>query len=447
MATSGKINFNFGLWEKQLTVQYLDELSDDVIGLSGNLRAEVFIPDDLKYEINTTEDSLSLGPVILYLISKRLMKRLDKLKKRFENIASIKGLIIVSTASGINTKKNTITGYYLQSNTMESNWKEGIFPYPGAVFKRNGLPQDLNNDLFEKTNGRVFNSQYFNKWDMWEWLSPNLFIRNHIPHTRELNHIANIYHMLDDYPSIYLKPANGSQGKGIIEIKRKNNQFQITDDKNIATEMEVIGSHPIIQSILKRNRKYIIQQGVPVKHDSRNVDFRIYMQKDETKQWKCTGLIARFAKPGSITTNLHHLDYLLPGKEALEKLFSLDQHDLELLEQKIVNICRDACQALDQYGCFGDLAVDFILDNNLHVWILEMNKRYGYKSFSIMEESTLYSEIIRNPFLYASALAGFSIESNDKLEQSKEIGSELIVEASFGDDYSPQSYRLDEEIQ
>nr|WP_166669553.1 YheC/YheD family protein [Paenisporosarcina antarctica] len=107
--------------------------------------------------------------------------------------------------------------------------------------------------------------------------------------------------------------------------------------------MEVIGSHPIIESVLKRNRKYIIQQGVPVKHDSRNVDFRIYMQKDETKQWKCTGLIARFAKPGSITTNLHHLDYILPGKEALEKLFSLNQHDLELLEQKIINICRDTC--------------------------------------------------------------------------------------------------------
>ncbi|QBP42577.1 hypothetical protein [Paenisporosarcina antarctica] len=56
MAISGKINFNFGSWEKQLTVQFLDELSDDVIGLSRNLRDEVFIPDDLFYEINTTDN-------------------------------------------------------------------------------------------------------------------------------------------------------------------------------------------------------------------------------------------------------------------------------------------------------------------------------------------------------------------------------------------------------
>lgn len=416
-----KINFRFGSWEKELSVQYLDGLSEDVIGLSGNLRDDVFIPDDLLYEINTSEDSLSLGPVILYLVSKRLIKNLGKLKKRFKKIVPLNGLIIVSTASGINTENNTIKGYYLQpkSNTMNSNWKEGVFPYPGAVFKRNGLPKSLNKHLYVMTNGRVFNSNFFNKWEMWKWLSPNQFIRSHIPHTTELNTLAEIYDMLDVYPSIYLKPKNGSQGKGIIEIKRKDNLYQITDDKNRATQMESesIGSHPVIKRVLKQKKKYIIQQGVPVQHDSRNVDFRIYMQKDETKQWKCSGLIARFAKPGSITTNLHHLDYLLPGKEALEKLFCLDQHDVELLVQKIVNICKEACQTLDQHGCYGDLAVDFILDNDLHVWILEMNKRYGYKSFSLIEDSILYGEIIRNPFLYASAIAGFSIENkHDEIE-------------------------------
>lgn len=211
ISTSGNINFHFGYWEKELTVQFLDELSNDVIGLSGNLRDEVFIPDNLFYEINTTEDSLSLGPVILYLISKRLIKQLDKLKKRFENIASINGLIIISTTSGINTEKNTITGYYLQSNAMESNWKEVVFPYPGAVFKRVGLPQELNQHLYDKTNGRVINSNFFNKWDMWKWLSPQQLIRNHIPHKIELNSLTDIYEMLVDYPSIHLKPENGSQ--------------------------------------------------------------------------------------------------------------------------------------------------------------------------------------------------------------------------------------------
>ncbi|MDX1806336.1 MAG: YheC/YheD family protein [Paenisporosarcina sp.] len=409
-----KINFHFGLWEKELSVQFLDELSDNVIGLSTNLRDDVFIPDDLFYEINTTEDSLSLGPVILYVVSKQFVKRLNRLKKRFKKILPFNGLIIVSSAEGINTEKKTIKGYYLQQkpNRKKSNWKEGVFPYPGAVFKRKNLPQNVNKHLYEVTNGRVFNSDFFNKWEMWKWLSPNQIVRSHIPHTTELKSLAKINNMLKIYPSIYLKPKSGSQGNGIIEIKRLDNQCQITDSKNRVTHVENgrLGSHPIIKRLLKKKKKYMIQQGVPVQHDSRNVDFRIYMQKDETKQWKCTGFIGRFAKPGSITTNLHHIDYILPGKKALQKLFSQDQHDLELIEQKIVNVCIDACQTLDQHGCYGDLAIDFILTSDSHVWILEMNKRYGYKSFPIIKDLALYGKIIRNPFLYASALAGFIIK-------------------------------------
>jgi hypothetical protein len=406
-----KINFHFGLWEKELSVEYVDELSDDVIGLSKNLREDVFIPNELFYEINTTENSLSIGPVILYVVSEKLIKRLYKLNKRFKKILPFNGLIIVSSPSRINIGNNTINGYYLHQpvNKKKSIWKNGVFPFPGAVFKRKNLPENVNKHLYEVTNGRVFNSDFFNKWKMWKWLSPNQVVRSHIPHTVELKSLAKIRDMLDIYPSIYLKPKSGSQGKGIIEIKSQGNLCQITDSKNSVSQVDSnsLSSHPIIKRLLKKKKKYIIQQGVPVQHNARNVDFRIYMQKDETKQWKCTGLIGRFAKPGSITTNLQHIDYILPGKEALKKFFSQDQHDLELIEQKIVNVCIDACQTLDQHGCFGDLAIDFILNNDSHVWILEVNKRYGYKSFPIIKDFTLYAKVIRNPFLYASALAGF----------------------------------------
>lgn len=419
-----KIIFHFGSWQKELSVQFSEDLSDNQIGLSENLKDEVFIPDDLLYEINSTEDSLSLGPVILYVVSKRLFKRINQIMKRFENLAPFNGLIVISTVSRINTETKTVKGYHYRQklNPLAFYWEEKVFPYPDAVFKRVNVPSKTNKHLYEETNGRVFNSNFFNKWDMWKWLSPYEFIRSHLPHTAELNHVAEIYEMLDVYESIYLKPRNGSQGKGIIEIKRIGDLFQVTDDKNRSERVEKIEGHQKIVKVLKRKRKYIIQQGVPVKHDTRNVDFRIYMQKDETKQWKFSGYIARFAKPESITTNLHHLDYLLPGKEALKKIYQPpDEYILELIEQRIVNVFVDVCEHLDLNGCFGDLAIDFILDNDLHVWILEMNKRYGYKSFSIIKDATLYGKVIRNPFLYATAMAGFNIESkSSEIEKNKE---------------------------
>ncbi|WP_216830688.1 YheC/YheD family endospore coat-associated protein [Alkalihalobacterium elongatum] len=427
--SNSKITFHFGSWNKEVSIEYKEDLPSNTIGLSHNLQLDVFIPDDLFYDVITTENSISIGPVILYLVSKNLYKRLDLLFKRIKNNVSLNGLIIVSTVSRIDTHNRKIKGYYFKPKTESklATWKSGIFQYPGAIFKRVSVPISINEHLIQMTKGGVFNSRFFNKWDIWEWLSPNTLIRNHLPDTQEFNTIDQINSMLEIYSSVYLKPIKGSQGKGIIQVKRYENVFQVIDDKNRVSTITDLKQHSLIKKVLKSKKRYMIQQGVPIEHHSRNVDFRMYVQKDATKKWKCSGLIARFGKPGSITTNLHHLDYLLQGKQAFEKIFGLNGEEAKLLEKKVVTICIKACELLDEHGCYGDIAIDFIIDKEQHVWILEMNKRYGYKSFSIMEDQPLYGEIIQNPFLYASALAGFGVQNETKNE--KPITKELDVES------------------
>ncbi|MGJ9381564.1 YheC/YheD family protein [Salipaludibacillus sp. CF4.18] len=410
ISSSEKITFHFGSWEKELIIQYSNILPNDTIGISENIKNDTSIPDQLDYEMNLTETNLNLGPVVLYLVSNRLLKCLDKLKDRIERYVPLNGLIIISNSLGVNIEEQTINGYYFQpkSETNHSILREGIFPYPGAVFKRAIIPPHIDKDLYEKTKGRVFNSKFFTKWEMWEWLSSDRTIQNNLPYTKELTTLEDINDMLAEYHSIYLKPKKGSSGKGIIKIENDNGFYQITNDKCILARLENIKDHPLIEGISNKKKHYMIQQGVPVHYDSRSVDFRCYMQKDETTRWKCSGYLGRFAVPGSITTNLQNLDYLLQGPEALKQIFDLDENQVRLLEQKIERVCLKACQLLDQHGCYGDIAIDFIVDRDLHVWILEMNKRYGYRSFSILEDPELFGEIICNPFLYASALAGFS---------------------------------------
>ncbi|RKL69125.1 hypothetical protein CR203_03560 [Salipaludibacillus neizhouensis] len=410
ITSSKTITFHFGSWNKELYLHFIKEIPNDTIGLSENLRKDVFIPEELIYDINMTEKSLSLGPVVLYLVSNRLIKRLDKLKERIENFVPLNGLIIISSSLGINTEKETIEGYYFQpkTETINSKLMKETFSYPGAIFKRALLSPSIDTHLYEKMGGRIFNSKFFNKWEMWQWLTSNDFLKNNLPHTKELKSLEEVNDMLDVYHSIYLKPKKGSNGKGIIQIEKNDFLFHITNDKCISTRGESLENHPLIKSVFERENQYIIQQGIPVKHHSRHVDFRIYMQKDETMRWKCSGFIGRFAIPGSITTNLQNIDDILPGQEALRLIFELEKEEVRLVEQKIITICTEACQLLDQHGCYGDIAIDCIVDNDLHVWILEMNKRYGYRSFYFLEDRKLFSKIIRNPFLYASALAGFS---------------------------------------
>ncbi|UTR13565.1 YheC/YheD family protein [Salipaludibacillus sp. LMS25] len=418
-----KVTFHFGSWKEELTLEFLDELSQDEMGMSHNVKEKMGIPD-IGFELTISGDQIRIGPVILYLVSKRLIQRLEVLKERIENSVSFDGLILLSTVDGINTEKCQIDGYYFQpsTKTTDAQWKEGVFPYPDAIFKRVVTSEEMTEHLYEKTNGCIFNSHFFNKWDMWEWLAPDSFIRQHLPYTQALTSLEDIYQALDVYGCVYLKPKIGSGGKGIIQVKKlQNGTYNITSQKNNLHQVEKLENEPTIDKVLENKEGYMVQQDVGYMHDTRNVDFRIYMQKNETKEWTCTGLIARFGKPGSVTTNLRNLDYLLEGKEAFRELFKEGEHDLEQLEKKVKNISSYACELLDEHGCFGDIAIDFILDNNGHVWILEMNKRYGYKSFSIIEDSPLYKKIIKNPFMYASALAGFQVEEKRECKPKQNL--------------------------
>ncbi|WZY01243.1 YheC/YheD family protein [Bacillus sp. FSL W7-1360] len=411
---SRKVTFHFGHWQRELEVRFKEELPENTFGLSINIIRDLFIPDDLNYDIYLKENHVHVGPVILYLVSKRMLRDLDALRERIENTTPFNGLILLSTPSHIDMDDKKITGYYFYpgSHQTEASWKEGTFSYPDVIFKRVPIPTEVNNDLYETLGGRLFNSTFFDKWDMWQWLAPHKTIKNHLPHTQQIHALDSIIEMLEMYPSVYLKPKHGSQGAGIIEVKKKKGSFQITDDSNTITHTDTLAKHPVIKKVMKKKKKYLIQQGVPVSHDSRNIDFRVYMQKDHTERWTCSGMIARFSKPGSITTNLRNLDYLLHGKEALKILFN--SNDTAQLEQEIIAICKNACKHLDEHGCFADIAIDFIIDHNQHVWLLEMNKRYAYKSFSILEEEALFRKVIRTPFQYARSLAGFPNSKSNK---------------------------------
>ncbi|MED1602503.1 YheC/YheD family protein [Alkalihalophilus marmarensis] len=406
---NNKITFQFGAWSKELTVRIDENLTDDTIGLSEELKREVFIPDELYYQLNLEAGKVILGPVIMYLVSDRFIKKLDKIKDRLDRISQHNGLIYVSAPSRINLDSMEIEGFYYLPATEknESILRKATFKPPAAIIKRVAISPSLNKYLADITNGCVFNSRFFNKWDMWNWLSPNNGVKAHLPNTIAFKRVEDIEEMLKRYQTIYLKPRSGSRGKGIVQIKREDNLYHITDDKNIKATGEKLTESKVMEQIIKKKDTYMIQRGVPIQHNLRNVDFRMYVQKNETKNWSCTGLLARFAKPGSITTNLHHVDYILKGTEALKEMYHLDEEEAEHLEAEIQKTCLNACELLDEHGHFGDIAVDFILDHDKHLWILEMNKRYGYKSFLKIGDEDMFNKIISNQFAYASTITGF----------------------------------------
>lgn len=416
--TTDKIDFKFGSWRRTLKVAYDKTLPDDVIALSDKLQEDLFVPEDLLFEMKVTNNTLQIGPMILWIAAathERLDRRLDNLQKRIEDFIKVRGMICVCAEEGIDIESEKIEGYYFVPNdeSDDSKWVKALFHYPGGIFKRVPLSEKVNKHLNKATKGKMFNSNFFNKWEMWEWLSKDQVLVKHLPYTEKLVSLPQISRMLEIYPSVYIKPSKGSEGKRIIKLEKQDYLFNsvkstkpnilIKDDTNKESNIDQIENDPLLQKCLNSSRQYLIQQGVGTQYESRHVDFRIYMLKNANYRWKAAGITGRISEKNSIITNLRKLEYWQNGRKALISIYGLKKKEAIMLEKKIFRICKRACKIVDQKGNYGDFAIDFVIDKDLHMWILEMNLRQVYP----IEDPALEPEVKRTPFLYAMSLDGF----------------------------------------
>jgi hypothetical protein len=410
---SQRIILKIGGYSRELAVNIHEQLPDDTIGVP-SLPNGLTLPEDISYELVMNGRELSLGPVIAFVAylkpSELTPKRLDRLKGRFSEYQSINGLIYVCAARGIDIEKKQIEGYYYNplGENSDTRWISGLFPYPNVVYKRHPIDTVRYNDLISQIGDRVINSYYFCKGELPEYASRNEELKELFPETEKLTGFEQLNQMLKKHLTVYIKPPQGEGGRGIFNVTMDvQGNFVFVNQNDIKT---VIREHADLNLFLEKfiRRKYIIQQGVSNTIGDRNVDFRVYMQKNGLKQWQCQGMIGRVAKKEKIVTNLKYVEKLMMGLEAIKLLFGIDHQEAIQIQIKIYDKCKKVCMELDKcVGTYGDVAIDCIVDKDRNVWILEVNKRYGYDSLAKVKNYTLRRLLFVTPFRYAKALAGF----------------------------------------
>lgn len=410
---SQRIILKIGGFSRELAVNIHEELPDDTIGIP-RVSNEITIPEDIPYELVINGRVLSLGPVIAFVAyfkpSELNPKRLDRLKGRFSEYQSIKGLIFVCAARGINIENKQIEGYYFNPHGESSTtrWIYGVFPYPDVVYKRHPIDTVRYNDLISHIGEKVINSYYFCKGELSEYASRNHNLKELFPETERLTKVEQLDQMIRKHQTVYIKPPKGEGGRGIFNVTMNaQGNYVFVNQNDIKT---IVEERADLILLLEKfiNRKYIIQQGVSTTISDRNVDFRVYTQKNGLKQWECQGMIGRVAKKNKIVTNLKYVEKLLSGNEAIRYLFGINHQEAAQVQAKIYDKCKKVCMELDKcVGNYGDVAIDCIVDHNYNVWILEVNKMYGYDSLAKMKKYNLRRLLFVTPFRYAKALAGF----------------------------------------
>ncbi|MEC0181415.1 YheC/YheD family protein [Paenibacillus peoriae] len=245
------------------------------------------------------------------------------------------------------------------------------------------------------------------KWTKTNVILPNPTLAPYIPETR-LYTFEHLNEMLSVYGTVYIKPDNGTYGKGVMRAERLTEPLPPTEEGIIGERIWYVLRYEVdtltfdsleelhkVVSTRIRKRPYLIQRGIDLlQHETRPFDLRVLTQMNLRNHWETTLIIGRIAAPDKVVTN-HHSGGTVRFFNELVAPY-LDVKEAVHLEQKLSKLGeRVAWQLQKRYPRLKEIGLDVGLDQQIYPWILEVNTRPAIKVFSFLPNKSLYHKIFR----------------------------------------------------
>lgn len=240
-------------------------------------------------------------------------------------------------------------------------------------------------------------SRIVNKYYKHKVLAQYDDLKPYLPETEWFNE-ENLQIMLEKFPVVFIKPSRGTAGIGIFRLEKKINGYSLRFKKMKLDfkDFDVCYNHLLflIKQVKQNSKrflgKYIIQQGIPLlKYKNRLFDIRSFVQFNiESNQFEWQGAYARVAHPNKIVTNISNSGMPL----SLATVF-LEKGELtdELLEKipfistQIAESIHEACDEIVEVG------LDFGVDTELRLWLIEVNVKPRYKGFKSIDMNVYHN--------------------------------------------------------
>ncbi|WP_077211707.1 YheC/YheD family protein [Bacillus dakarensis] len=174
-----------------------------------------------------------------------------------------------------------------------------------------------------------------------------------------------------------IKPTSGNHGKKIIFIKKINTNFQVIEGVK-KTLFEKSGLLTYIERLLKK-QSYILQPFIECKTKAGlTYDFRLHILKNGTGKWEVTLIYPRVSGNAKLISNISSGGYRGEfGPFLKEEFGDRSNHVRQLLEGFAVSFATHFDTLYP--NPFDELGIDVGLDQNLKIWIFEVNWRPGSK--------------------------------------------------------------------
>jgi glutathione synthase/RimK-type ligase-like ATP-grasp enzyme len=365
-----------------------------------------------------------LGILTLYLNDSGTLEERPIYQRMIDAGRKIGLDVFVFTPRDVNFKTNRINAQFYDSESKK--WTRRWTSFPNMIYDRCRIQKSSRfNELlrFRQQYGHLtfLNRPLRNKWTVHRTLSREKQYSTHLPSSRMYESIADLNAMLHKHSLIYLKPINGTGGRGILRIERISNDKVLLQGRD--HQRRIVASQRISTSELAKKlsswnlkeKRYLVQQGIPIKLPNGRVhDYRMLVQKDGEGVWRVTGCAGRIGAQNSVTSNLHGGGHAATMDTLLRRWIQ-NESKIDSVKREAEQFGVQVAQYLEQsYGRLCELALDLAIDKQGRVWLLEVNPKPSREVFIETGDTKTYQRAITRPLEYAMYL--YETEKKKKAE-------------------------------
>lgn len=314
--------------------------------------------------------------------------------RRLIKLSKDKGMIVfVFTLSGVDWNEKKVNGY---TYDFENNiWHMDEFPLPDVIYDRGdyickenfgSLANDYKMGLIENDiksiNSLECISLTNDKWETCQLLESSEVTSSYQIETCEYLDDEEFTKFLTKYKHVFLKPKHGSRSKGIFSIEKLNDElyeivFKGESNEIVKYQMDYNSTISLLNNTMDKDgynkEDYIIQKAIElVKYGNKSFEIRVVMQKNSSGFWHRTCMIAR------VKGNDEKFIDVQSEKDArssyiLKECFG---YNCEVIRSKIRAASKAVASLFDDRGIIaGEISIDFGLDEDFNLYIIELNSK------------------------------------------------------------------------
>ncbi len=369
---------------------------------------------DIPSEKNTHESPL-VGVFVINKCLKRLLNQDFEFRSffRFNELARAGHRMSIPiyffSVPNVDLEREMITGTYYDH--AKEIWTQKEFQFPDVLYDRRGgggkAVKERAREIrtrFEELNILKVNSKsYFDKWDVFDRLKEHEEARSRLPQTKLYTNDVYLLKFLNKHTSIYLKSLRGSRGLQVMRLEKLGeNQYSYSYFHNepivgtVKSETELLR---IVRAFFNQ-KDFVIQNEINVLTvDNCKVDFRAEVQRNENGELEAPAISARVALDKSPITT-HSEAY--PHDQFILNTLKYTEDEFLKLNDQIHEFLFTMYRALEEnYGSFGEIGIDFALDQEGRLWFIEANAKSAKVSLYKAYDQSTVERAFSNPLKYA----------------------------------------------